>query len=270
MNTLKSLSLLLLSVLLLLSTSTHASASTTELTPSIRAAFDLTAATAEGPARLKLNNLYNDLSTLKLQYDTREEQIRTLHYNNEQALVVVRKQIKEMDLEAVTRLEAAVKSCKERYQPLFDQYSALNKRISIAKKLKDKTVYNILRAQGDAMKVLVQLARQEISDKQNQLNSAKQIRTKKIADARKTLSGIESAQITIKSNKSAVSSINKRISADWSDFKAAIRKQNLTLTSQSLTSLVSGYRQVATHKQKIIELEQKISTIISNTKKQIS
>ncbi|WP_313640530.1 hypothetical protein [Paenibacillus sp.] len=271
MKILKSVPLLLLTVLLLLSTSTGAfAASTTELTPSIQAAFDLTAATAESSARVKLTTLYNDLSTLKLQYDHREEQIRILHYNNEQALIVVRQQIKGIDLEAVTRLETTVKSCKQRYQPLFDQYSALTKRISIAKGFKDKTLNAVLRAQGDAMKILVQLARQEISDKQNQLNAAKKTRTQKIAEARKTLSGIESPQITIKSNKSVITSLNKRISADWSDFKAAIRKQNLTLTTQSLSSLVSGYRQIATHKQKVIELEQKVSIVIANTKKQIS
>jgi hypothetical protein len=271
MNTLKSVPLLLLTVLLLLGTSTDAFATTTtELTSSVQAAFDLTAATAESATRIKLNNLYNDLSSLKLQYDAREVQIRTLHYNNEQALIAVRQQIKNIDLESVTRLEANVKSCKQRYQPLFDQYSALNKRISIAKGLKDKTLNTVLRAQGDAMKVLVQLARQDITDKQNQLNVAKKSRTKKIADARKALSGIESPQVTIKSNKSTATSLNKRITADWSDFKAAIRKQNLTLTTQSLSSLVSGYRQIATHKDKIIELEQKVSTIIANTKKQIS
>ncbi|MEK5252150.1 hypothetical protein NST74_01615 [Paenibacillus sp. FSL F4-0125] len=271
MKTLKSVPLLLLAITLLLSSSSGAiAASTTELTPSIKAAFDLTAATAEGSARVKLTALYNDLSTLKLQYDQREEQIRILHYNNEQSLVVVRQQMKEIDLEVVNRLEASVKSCKQRYQPLFDQYSALNKRISIAKTLKDKTLNTVLRAQGDAMKILVQLARQEISDKQNQLNAAKKTRTQKIAEARKTLAGIESPQITIKSNKSVITSLNKRVSADWTDFKAAIRKQNLTLTTQSLSSLVSGYRQIATHKQKIIELEQKVSLVIANTKKQIS
>jgi hypothetical protein len=245
-------------------------ASATELTPSIQAAFDLTAATADKPTRVKLTSLYNDLSTLKQQYDQREEQIRNLHYNNEQSLVKVRQQIKGIDLEAVTRLEASVKSCKQRYQPLFNQYSALNKRISIAKTLKDKNLNTVLRAQSNAMKILVQLARQEISNKQNQLNAAKKIRTQKTAQARKTLSGIESPQITIKSNKRAISSLNKRVSADWTDFKAAIRKQNLTLTTHSLVSLVSGYRQIATYKQKIIELEQKISLVIANTKKQIS
>lgn len=270
MNKLKSITLTLLSVLLMLIPSIQVFASsTTQLTPSIKAAFDLTAATASNEARLKLNNLYNDLSSLKLQYDKREEQIRTLHYNNEQLLIVVRQQIKEIDSREVNRLEVEVNSAKQRYQPLFDQYSALNKRISIAKGLKDKTLNAVLGAQGEAMKVLVQLARQEIRDKQELLKIAKAARTKKTAAARKTLSGIESPQTTIKSNKSTITSLNKRLTADWSDFKSSIRKQNPVLTTQSLSSLVSVHRQIATHKQKIIELEQKISVVITNTQKQI-
>lgn len=161
MNALKSFPLLLLVILLSLSTSTEAfAAATTELTPSIQAAFDLTAATADGPTRIKMTNLYNDLSTLKMQYNNREEQIRTLHYNNEQTLIAVRKQIKEIDLETVAQLEATVKSCKQHYQPLFDQYNALNKRIKIAKGLKNKTLNTVLQAQGDAMKILYSVGTQ--------------------------------------------------------------------------------------------------------------
>lgn len=267
----KPIIMVLLSVLLMLISwvEVYAASSSIELTPSIKAAFDLTAASAESTVRVKLNGLYSDLSTLKLQYDSREEQIRTLHYNNEQALTVVRQHIKEIDSSKVNGLETTVNHTKQRYQPLFDQYSALSRRITIAKSLKDKTLNKVLNAQGDAMKILVQLAREDIRSKQAQLKVAKEARTKKIAAARKTLSGIESPQTSIKSQKSIVTSLNKRLSADWSDFKAAIRKQSPTLTSQSLSSLLSGYRQILASKQKIIELEQKVAVIISATSKQM-
>ncbi|MNF06173.1 hypothetical protein D3C80_2060680 [compost metagenome] len=87
--------------------------------------------------------------------------------------------------------------------------------------------------------------------------------------ARNTLSGIESPQASIKSQKSAVAALNKRITADFSSFKAAIRKQNPALAGQSLSSLVSGYKQIAVSKQKIIELEQKVAAVIAATFKQI-
>ncbi|ULO07295.1 hypothetical protein H1230_30990 [Paenibacillus sp. 19GGS1-52] len=267
----KTITMVLLSILLMLISSVGvlASSSSIELTPSIKAAFDLTAASAESSVRVKLNGLYSDLSMLKVQYDSREEQIRMLHYNNEQALIVVRQHIKEIDSSKVNGLEATVSTTKQRYQPLFDQYSALSRRITIAKSLKDKTLNAVLSAQGDAMKILVQLAREDIRGKQAQLKVAKDARTKKITAARKTLSGIESPQTSIKSQKSIVTSLNKRLSADWSDFKAAIRKQSPTLTSQSLSSLLSGYRQISASKQKIIELEQRVTVIISTTSKQI-
>ncbi|WP_410513183.1 hypothetical protein PaeBR_01520 [Paenibacillus sp. BR2-3] len=241
-----------------------------QLTPTIKASFDKTVAAADASTKGRLTNLYAELAMLQTQYDSREEKIRVVHYNNEQALIGVRKQIREIDAGEVSQLEAQTKSMKERYQPLFDQYSSLNRRISIARSLKDKTLNSVLQAQGDAMKVMVQLARENIRDKEARLKAAKEIRSKKIAAARKTLAGIENYQIGIKSEKSVVTALNKRLSADWSSFKSAIRKPNPAIASQSLSSLVSMFRQIAASKQKIMELEQKISVVIETTKIQVA
>ncbi|AIQ50337.1 hypothetical protein [Paenibacillus sp. FSL R7-0331] len=246
----------------------RASAAAVVLTPSIQAAFDLTAAAASTQDRARLKSQYSELDGLAAQYDSREEQIRVLHESNAQSLITVRKQITEIDQAAVAKLAAAVTSTKERYQPLFDQYSALNSRIALVKGLKDKTLNAILKTQADAMKITVQFARQDIRDKEAVLKAAKEARTRKIAAARKTLSGIESPQTSIKTQKSAASALNKRITADFSSFKTAIRKQNPALAGQSLTSLVSGYKQIAASKQKIIELEQKVAAVIAATLKQ--
>jgi hypothetical protein len=227
-NLCRSAALILLSLLIALATPAgSASASPTVITASVQASFDLTAAAADNAARVRLKSQYSELSLLSAQYDSREVQIRTLHDQNAEALIVVREAIKNIDQASVTKLTAAVSSTKERYQPLFDQYSALNKRISLLKGLKDKTLNSVLKAQAEAMKLLVQLARQEIRDKEALLK------------------------------------------ADWSDFKSAVRKQNSALAGQSLASMVSGYRQIAASKLKIIEYEQKIAAIITATHKQI-
>lgn len=247
-----------------------ASAAAAVLTPSIQAAFELTAAAADSSAGTKLKSQYAELSAQTALYDSREEQIRILHERNAQALIVVRNQIKEIDQAAVTKLTSAVNSAKQRYQPLFDEYSALNSRITLLKGFKDKTLNSVLRTQADAMKIAVQLARQDIRDKEALLKAAKEARTRKIAAARTTLSGIESPQTTIKSQKSVASALNKRITADFGDFKSAIRKQNPALAGQSLTSLLSGYKQIAASKQKIIELEQKVAAVIAATARQIA
>ncbi|MNC12582.1 hypothetical protein D3C76_76790 [compost metagenome] len=271
MNNLKNAVLALLSfVLLMLPLAGKAAASGTELTPSIQAAFDLTAAVADSSSRSRLKSQYSELSALSAQYNSREEQIRKLHESNAQALLTVKEKIKNIDQANVTRLTAAVASTKARYQPLFDQYSALNTRISLIRRLGDKSLNSVLRTQSDAMKILVQMARQDIRDKEAQLKAAKDARTKKIAAVRKTLAGIESPQTSIKSQKSVVSSLNKRLSADWSSFKSAIRKKNPSLTGLSLSSLLSGHQQIAASKQKIIELEQKVAGVITAASKQVT
>ncbi|MFF2019617.1 hypothetical protein [Paenibacillus sp. NPDC058177] len=268
---LKAIITLVVSLLLLpLLPATAFGAPAIEFTPSVKTAFDLTTAKAEGSARTKMNSLYSELSVLKLQDDNRESHIRSLHYNNEQSLAAIRQQIKEIDLTTVSRLEGEAAKLKQRYQPLFDQYSALNNRIALAKKLKDKDLNAVLKTQADVMKIAVQIARQDIRTKETQLRAAKDARTKKTAAVRKTLSGIDNPQLTIKAQKSVVSALNKRLTADWSDFKAAIRKQNASLTSQSLSSMASQYRQLADAKQKIIESEQKVAAVIATAKTQLA
>ncbi|KWX88941.1 hypothetical protein AMQ83_03640 [Paenibacillus riograndensis] len=131
MTTLKTSVLTLLSLLLLtLPLAGKAAASGTELTPSIQAAFDLTAAVADSSSRSKLNSQYSELSALSAQYNSREEQIRKLHESNAQSLLTVKEKIKNIDQDTVTRLTAAVASTKARYQPLYDQYRALTTPIS--------------------------------------------------------------------------------------------------------------------------------------------
>ncbi|NQX46791.1 hypothetical protein HQN87_15745 [Paenibacillus tritici] len=260
--------LLLCLIIALTSPAGSASASATVITSSVQASFDLTAATADSTVRARLKSQFSELTALSAQYDSREVQIRTLHDQNAEALNAVRESIKNIDLASVTRQSAAVASAKERYQPLFDQYSALNKRISLLKGLKDKTLNSVLKAQSEAMKLLVQIARQEIRDKEALLKAAKDTRTRRMAAARKTLAGIDRPQSAIKSQKSAVSALNKRLTADWSDFKSAIRKQNPALAGQSLSSMVSGYRQIAAGKLKIIEYEQAVAGVIATTLKQ--
>ncbi|MDQ0196836.1 hypothetical protein [Paenibacillus wynnii] len=262
--------LLLVLVIAALSPADAFAASVVQLTPDIKASYDETAAVADSATKARLTNLYAELVMLQTQYDSREERIRVLHYKNEQMLSIVRKQIREIDAGIVSPLEAQTKSTKERYQPLFDQYSSLSRRISIARNLKDKNLNAVLNAQGDAMRVLVQLARQDIRDKEAKLKTAKETRSLKIAAARKTLSSIESSQTEIKSRKSVVTALNKRLSADWSSFKSAIRKHNPMIASQSLSSLVSMLRQIAGSKQTIEGLEQRISVVIERTKAQIS
>lgn len=244
-------------------------ASIVVVTPAIRSAFDETAASAAKDQAARLKTLFGELAVLEAEYESREKTIRDWSTRNAKALAEVNTLIKEIDTAEVARLESRTKALKAKCKPLFDQYTELNKRIATAKKLKSKTVLAVLQVQGDGMKTMVQLARAEIRREEDALKAAKDARSRKVKAARAKLAAIDGHKADLKAAKSSASASGKRLSADWSSFKSAVRKQNPELTRQSLAAVTGGLRQTAVYKQKIIVLEQRISAVIAGTKSSI-
>ncbi|WP_373232912.1 hypothetical protein [Cohnella sp.] len=246
-----------------------ASAATVELSAPIRGAFDKTVASADSKTATKLNSLYKELGTLLEQDRNTEAKIKALHYRNEEALIALRKQIRVIDADKLGKLEAQVKQTKDRYKPLFALYTSVNKQITIAKSLKNKTLNSLLRAQADGIKLSVQFARQDIKNKENNFKAAKGAAALKIKAARDTLATIDPLKVQIKAQRSAASLPRKSLSPVWTNFKYAIKKSDARSTLDSLAMLVILTRQIMNQQLKIEALEIKISGIITRTKAQI-
>ncbi|TVY01385.1 hypothetical protein [Cohnella terricola] len=244
-------------------------AATIELTSSVKVPFDKTVAAADKTTAEKLNSLYGELAALLKEDNDTEAKIKALHYKNEEIAIALRKQIREIDAAQLAKLATQVQQAKARYKPLLDSYSALNKQISAAKTLKNKTLNSTLRTQADLMKPLVQLAREEIKTKEAAHKSAKTAAAKKIKAARDSLAAVDPLKVQIKAQRNAVGSVRDSRSPVWSNFKSAGKKSDIQGTQSSLTSLVSLSRQIATQQQKIYALEVKIADILSRTQSQI-
>lgn len=245
------------------------SAATVELTAPIRTAFDKAVAAADSKTAAKLNSLYTELSSLLEKDRNTEAKIKALHYRNEEALIALRKQIREIDADKLDKLEEQVKQTKDRYKPLFELYTSVNKQITFARPLKNKTLNSLLRAQADGIKLSVQIARQDIKNKENSLKAAKTATALKIKTARDTLATIDPLNVQIRAQRSAASLPRKSLSPAWTNFKYAIKKSDAKSTSNSLTTLVTLCRQIMDQQVKIDALEGKINEIITRTKAQI-
>ncbi|KIL37559.1 hypothetical protein SD71_02785 [Cohnella kolymensis] len=245
------------------------SAATVELTAPIKAAFDKTAASADGKTAAVMSSLYNALGIYQEEDRNWEGKIKALHYQNEQALIAVRKQIKEIDADKLKKLDTEVKQTRERYKPLFAGYTALNKQISASRKLKNKNLTAALSAQADVMKLAVQLARQDIDAKETALKTAKDSTARTIKTLRDALAAIDPLKVQITAQRSAASLPRKGLSPVWTNFKYAIKKTDAKRTFDSLETLVFLSRQIVQQQQKIHALETRISGIISKVKAQI-
>jgi hypothetical protein len=245
------------------------SAAAVEITTTVRAALGKIAASAGGALASRLNTQFNDFLALDEQDRIWDGKIQALHYNNTDTLLTLRKQIKLIDADKLSRLEAHVKQARDRYQPLFTLYASLNQQITAAKPLRNKQLNAILRSQADVMRVSVQLARQDIRSKEAALQAAKTNRAVTVKRIKDTLDRIDPLHIRIQAEKSAAASPKKRLSAEWTDFTRTVTKGDAKRANDSLTALIPLARQLVEQKQKQYTLETKIADILRTAKAQL-
>lgn len=242
------------------------SAAKIEFTNTIQDQLNNTATAAGGNLKTKLTKQYNDFKTGFAQFTKWDNQISTLHYENEAQVTAVRKQIKEIDAGSITKLEQQVKDAKTKYQPLFDSYSSLNNQVTAVKRLKDKTLYKLLSSQVDVLKTAVTFARQDIKKKETALSAAKKVKTEKAKKVRNILSEIAPVKSKIKAEKSTISGQVKLLSTEWANFKSAIKKSDSSRASDALARLLTLCTSINKNKQNIYNMEVSINDIIKRSK----
>ncbi|MFC4599852.1 hypothetical protein [Cohnella hongkongensis] len=243
-----------------------AGAASVELTASLKASLDKTAASADAKTAARLRTLYAELD-VQLQADKKmAADIKTLKHRNEEAVLLVRKQIREIDAARIARLAAEAQQAKARYKPLLDSYASLNKRLSLARSVKSKTLVSALSFQAEAMKLPVRLAREDMKAKNDAHKAAKAAASAKIKAARDSLSAIDPLKIQIKDRRSSMSRTRAGLSPVWSNFKYALKKNDPGSAVQSLNSLVAAVKQIVADQQRIYVLEGKIASVIAVTK----
>ncbi|OMF69643.1 hypothetical protein [Paenibacillus glucanolyticus] len=246
-----------------------ANASTIEFTDSVNAQFKATAERAPGTIGSRLIKQYDDFKSERKQAMDWDDRISVLRYANEARTSETRKQINEIDKDHIHKLEEQLQAAKTKYQPLFNGYTALNKQIAAAKKLKDKSLSKLLQSQADGMKILVSLGRQDIRNKQAALTAAKKEKTSKAAKIRSILSEMDPYKSKIKGDKSAISNPSKLMATEWKNFKAAVKAKESARTTDTLSRLLTLSGQILTKKKSIYQYEQKIETIITRANAQL-
>lgn len=240
-----------------------------ELSASAKTAFDNITASANPTSASLMNNHYSNIIKLQQQDQEWDKKIKDLHYTNEEGLVVLKKQIQLIDSDKLATLQTQLTQTREKYKPLFSMYESINQQKAVAKKLKNKDIYNLLLSQSETMKIAVQLARADIRNKESVNTTAKSntAKTKKVL--RGMLDDIAPIKVQIKAAKNDASTTQKKFTAETSTFKQSVKNGSINLTLRSLEALVKHIQKVIEHKQKAYSLEEKIGAIEKKVKLQI-
>jgi len=240
-----------------------------EISNTLRTALDKTMAAANASTKSSLKKQFDEVGTLVEQDKTWEANTKSLQKANDEAEALVRKRIKEIDAVKLRNLDTAVGKAKDRYKPLFEMYTALNKRIELARALKNKLLTSMLRQQADGMKLAVQLAREDIRSKESALKAAKDTANKTIKKIKDALSLMNPVNEQIKAEKTALKSPKERLAAAWKEFGAAARKKDAPASLSALSEAIEQAKRVVGHKKTICDLEKRIGDIIAKAGAQI-
>ncbi|MEX2415523.1 MAG: hypothetical protein WD424_05215 [Paenibacillaceae bacterium] len=240
-----------------------------QLSTTAKSALEKVMSNADAKVASSLRLQYSTLLTLQEQEQQWDEKIKELHAQNEEALLLLRKQIKLIDADKLSKLETEVKKAKEQYQPLFDSYTSLNQQIKVARILKNKKLNSLLRSQADVMQIAVQLARQDIRSKEEIFQTAKDNKAKTVKKLRALLSDIDPIKVKIKSERNRMAKPKQRFTSEWKTLNSSVKKGEAKSILNTLTSIVTISKQVNEHKLKIHGHEKTINAILLSVKARI-
>jgi hypothetical protein len=243
------------------------SAAYMELSATAKRNLDATATQAGGAAAARIHSLYTQFLSSEKEEKELDQRIKTLHDANSKSETELLFTIRQLDASKLQQLEFQVQQVKQKHQPLFDRYTALNKQLATAKSLKNSTLTFLLNLQAQAMKVLVQAARHEVRVKEDALRSAKTTANQKIKKHREALDAMKPLDNKIKLLKQSIASNNKQMTPTWSNLNAQLKKRDSTEVEIALTTLLHLSKQTVVHKREIVQLEQQIASIIRDVEK---
>lgn len=257
-------------ILLIVSSPITALAASFDFTITAKTAFDKMTAAANKTTADKLTQQYAELKNLQKQDINWDTTINELHYQNEEAVLLARKKIKEIDAPKLLKLAAEVEQAKKKYDPLFNTYDTLNQQLKVARSIKNKTLISLLAPQVETVKVAVQVAKLDIRNKEAIYRTAKEETANAMKKTKDILAGIDPLKVKIKAEKGSVSSTKKHFSTEVNVINQVARKGDSTATLSSFIRLISLQRQIIAQKQKMYAYEQQIATVIVKTNAQIA
>ncbi|PZD95390.1 hypothetical protein DNH61_12695 [Paenibacillus sambharensis] len=256
---------LLCVILILLAIPQPAGAAPIEFTASVRANLDKTMDTAAPELAASLSKTYDQLAASVKTERSLDQTIKSLQYSSEEALLALRKQIQQVGASRIASAKKEVEQIKQRYKPLLALYDSLAKQAAAAKSFGQKELAAALRSQADQIKPAVQVAKQDIKNREAKLKAARTEAAERKKRLRGMLAGMDAVKLKKKAERSAVSSLSKSLAAEWGSVKQSLRKRDAVSSHKSLSKALVLSGQVNTRKQTLHSLEQSIADIIRLT-----
>ncbi len=209
-----------------------------------------------------IDRIYDSLTSLKAVTQSETQHIQDQRKKNNIALKSLNTKITAMDLEWINTLQIRYDQTLKKHSPLLEQYTALTKQATAARKNKDKKLADLLDLKRNKLLASVLAARTDVKAKKEALSAAKKQRTSKIKTMKDLLTPVQNLKKQITAENKTITAAKQIYSATEKRYKASVKQGNAVTADEELTLMYDQMQIVHSSQQKIVEWEKQISQII--------
>lgn len=209
-----------------------------------------------------IDHVYDQLTSLKAITQSETQHIQDQRKNNNVALKSLNIKITAIDLVWVNTLQIRYDQTLQKHSPLLEQYSALSKQATAARKNKNKKLADLLDLKRNKLLASVLAARTDVKAKKDSLSAAKKQRTSKIKTMKDLLTPVQNFKKQITAENKTIAAARQIYSAAEKGYKASVKQGNAITADEELTLMYDQMQIIHTSQQKIVDWEKQISQTI--------
>lgn len=210
----------------------------------------------------EIHNLYTDYTGLQASLKSDLQRNQELRKQNNTALAAVNKQLQATNAAQLAKLKAASEAVQKKYAPLLDQYAALNKQITAARKASNLKSATVLELKRNKLKAAAAAARAEVKKATTALAEAKALTAAKNKPVKDALAPISLLKKQIAAqNKLFSAAQSERTEAD-KRYKAAVQAGDATQAAAAMKLSYNRMKEIRTMAAQLYGWEQQISTAL--------
>ncbi|WP_238649610.1 hypothetical protein [Paenibacillus piscarius] len=210
----------------------------------------------------EIHNLYADYTSLQTSLKSDLQRNQTLHKQNSAALAAVNKQLQATNAVQIAKLKATVEAVQKKHGPLLEQYNALGKQITAARKANNLKSVTVLEIKRNKLKPAAAAARAEVKSAASALAAAKAEAAAKNKPAKNALAPIAQLKKQIAAQNKLFSAAQAERSGADKRYKAGVQAGDAAKAATAMKQSYNRMVELRAMAGQLYSWEQQISTAL--------
>ncbi|WP_162487621.1 TrbC/VirB2 family protein [Paenibacillus sp. LC231] len=213
-------------------------------------------------ALTSIDQLHDSLTSLELANKQDKQSIQALRKQNNEKLKEINAKIKLIAKVKLDKLKAEADQSQNKYAPLLAEYTDLGKKLTEARKRKDRKSVLLYDLKRNRIKGAANVARQEIKLKKDVFTAAKKQAAAKAKIVKDALLPVQTLKKQITAENKKITDFNKNINEVNKRYKAAVKQGDAVDAAAYLKRIVDSTNQIHALQVKTLEWERNIRSLL--------